>query len=302
MELVQIGQAPGSPRRRHPDWVKVKLPAGENYVRLKTAFRRLNLHTVCEDAVCPNLGDCWGRGVATFMILGDICTRGCAYCAVSKGRPDGLDTDEPRRVAEAVEGMVLRHVVITSVDRDDLPDGGASIFAETVRQVRKVKPDCTIEVLIPDFRGLIGPLQAVLDSNPDILNHNTETVPRLFKRVRCGGRYRWSMDLLEKSKCLAPDIITKSGLMLGLGEEQPEIVQVLQDLRLRKVDILTLGQYLRPSRQHAPVVRYYPPEEFAELGRIAESMGFLKVESAPLVRSSFHADEQARQALSGACP
>jgi lipoic acid synthetase len=301
MELVKIDRARGTPRRRHPDWVKVKLPAGENYVRLKTAFRRLKLHTVCEDAVCPNLGDCWGRGVATFMILGDICTRGCTYCAVSKGKPDALDADEPRRVAEAVRGMVLRHVVITSVDRDDLPDGGASIFAETVHEVRKMKPDCTIEVLIPDFRGQVAPLQTVLDSRPDILNHNTETVPRLFKPVRCGGRYHWSMDLLDHSKRLAPDILTKSGLMLGLGEERPEILEVLQDLRLRKVDILTLGQYLRPGRQHAPVARYYPPEEFAELGRLAENMGFLMVESAPLVRSSFHADEQARQAISVAC-
>ena len=297
MALVNIEPKPLAPQRRHPDWVKVKLPSGENYVRLKTAFRRLNLHTVCEDARCPNLGDCWGRGVATFMILGDICTRGCTYCAVSKGRPDGLDTDEPRRVGEAVEGMNLRHVVITSVDRDDLPDGGASIFAETVSEIRRRRPDCTVEVLIPDFRGQVAPLQTVLQARPDILNHNTETVPRLYRRVRCGGRYSWTMDLLENSKRIAPDILTKSGLMLGLGEEHSEIVEVLADLRQRQVEILTMGQYLRPGKDHAPVVRYYRPEEFAELRCLAEGMGFTKVESAPLVRSSFHADEQAREAM-----
>jgi lipoic acid synthetase len=236
------------------------------------------------------------------MILGNICTRRCSYCAVIKGQPEALDTDEPRRIAEAVKGMNLRHVVITSVNRDDLPDQGASQFAETVRLVRAANPDCLIEVLIPDFRGRREALEIVLDARPAILNHNTETVPRLYRRVRRGGRYAWAMEILEMAKSIYPEVFTKSGLMMGLGEEEVEIHQVMEDLRRRDVGILTLGQYLQPTRRHHPVERYYTPDEFASLARKGKEMGFLKVESGPLVRSSFHAEEQARQALANMVP
>lgn len=279
-------------KKRHPEWLKVKLPSGENYYRLKSIMRELSLHTVCEEARCPNIGDCWGRGIATFMILGDICTRGCRYCAVSKGKPIALDLQEPKHVAEAVKKMALRHAVITSVDRDDLPDGGASLFAETVRKIRESTPDCKIEVLIPDFRGSDESLRAVLDAEPDILNHNTETVPRLYRTVRPGGRYPVTLELLRRAKQYSPSVLTKTGLMLGLGEERQELVQVIRDLVQRNVDILTLGQYLRPTAWHLPVVKYYHPAEFAELKALGEDLGLRHVEAGPLVRSSYHADSQ----------
>lgn len=262
-------------------------------MRLKALMRDLRLNTVCEDARCPNIGECWNHGTATFMILGDICTRACAYCAVAHGRPEPIDVDEPERVASAVETLGLKYVVITSVDRDDVADGGASIFAETVRQTRHRVPHCRIEVLIPDFKGDAEPLQTVLDATPDVLNHNTETVPRLYRMARSGGRYARTLELLERSKRYAPTIPTKTGLMVGLGEEHEELVQTFKDLRGVGCDILTLGQYLRPTASHAQMIRYYHPDEFRELKRIALDMGFVHVESGPLVRSSYHAHETA---------
>jgi lipoic acid synthetase len=276
-----------------PDWLKVRAPGSENYLRLRGIMRELKLHTVCEEAHCPNIGECWHHGTATFMILGDVCTRACAYCAVAHGRPAALDLDEPAHVASAIERMQLKHAVITSVDRDDLPDGGASLFAETIRRTRAVVPDCRIEVLIPDFQGEEAPLRAVLDAGPDVLNHNIETVPRLYRMARSGGRYPRSLELLSRSRAYAPDIPTKTGIMVGLGEEVDEVIAVFDDLRAAGVAILTIGQYLRPTPTHAPMVRYYHPDEFAELKRIALSRGFAHVESGPLVRSSYHAHEQA---------
>lgn len=278
--------------KRHPEWIKARIPAGENYKRLKSIVSKNNLHTVCEEAMCPNLGDCWGRGVATFMILGDICTRGCRYCAVAKGKPAVLDLDEPRRVAEAVVEMRLRHAVITSVDRDDLEDGGSSLFAETIRRIKQASPDCIIEVLIPDFKGNEYALRTVLDAGPHILNHNVETVPRLYRLARGGGKYHVSLELLRRSKEYAPWVLSKTGMMLGLGEERDEIIAVMRDLVAVGVDILTLGQYLRPTKWHLPVARYYHPDEFKELKRIGEELGIGHVEAGPLVRSSYHADEQ----------
>jgi lipoic acid synthetase len=248
---------------------------------------------VCEDAHCPNIGECWHHGTATFMILGDVCTRACTYCAVAHGRPATLDLDEPRRVGEAVEKMALKYAVITSVDRDDQPDGGAGIFAETIRDIKRRLPSCRVEVLIPDFKGEAGPLRTVLDARPDILNHNTETVPRLYRAVRSGGKYARTLELLDRARSYAPDVPTKTGLMMGLGEEQDELVEVFRDLRKVGVSILTLGQYLRPSPNHAVMTRYYHPDEFAELKRIALGLGFVHVEAGPLVRSSYHAHEQA---------
>lgn len=252
----------------------------------------LQLHTVCQEARCPNLGECWSHGVATFLILGDICTRGCRYCAVSKGNPTELDGAEPRHVAEAVRTMTLKHVVITSVDRDDLVDGGASVFADTIREIRKRSPECVVEVLIPDFQGSTKALSAVLDAGPEILGHNIETVPRLYPQARGGGKYHVSLELLRSAMELAPEVATKTGLMLGLGEDEGEIHQVLQELSHRKVNILTMGQYLCPSGWHLPVVRYYHPEEFRHWKRVGEEMGFDHVESGPLVRSSYLADRQ----------
>jgi lipoic acid synthetase len=288
-----IPLAPDAPPLPKPAWLKVRAPGSANYLRLKSLMRTLDLHTVCEDAHCPNIGECWNHGTATFMILGDICTRACAYCAVAHGRPHPLDTEEPARVAEAIETLGLAYVVITSVDRDDLPDGGASIFADTIRQTRRRLPDCRIEVLIPDFQGNEQALHAVLDARPDVLNHNTETVPRLYKTVRSGGRYARTLELLERSRRHAPAIPTKTGLMVGLGEEHDEIVRTFRDLRAVGCEILTLGQYLRPSTSHAPMVRYYHPEEFRELKQIALDLGFVHVEAGPLVRSSYHAHETA---------
>jgi lipoic acid synthetase len=281
------------PREPKPAWLKVRAPGSENYLHLKSVMKELKLHTVCEEARCPNIGECWHHGTATFMILGDVCTRACAYCAVAHGKPHELDLAEPARVADAIERMSLRHAVITSVDRDDLADGGAFIFAETIRRTRERVPRCRIEVLIPDFQGLERSLHIVLDAKPDVLNHNIETVPRLYRMARSGGKYPRSLELLDRSRRYAPAIATKTGIMVGLGEEKDEIVQVFDDLRRVGVSILTIGQYLRPSPAHAPMTRYYHPDEFAELKRLALERGFVHVESGPLVRSSYHAHEQA---------
>jgi len=266
------------------------MPQGENFFELKKLVRDNQLHTVCESASCPNIGECWNRRTATFMILGNICTRSCGFCDVPTGRPVGLDLDEPRRVADAIRKLGLKHAVITSVNRDELKDGGSSVWAETIRQVRKANPNCTIEVLIPDFKGSEAALLTVLEAKPDILAHNTETVPRLYRTVRPQANYKQSLEVLKRAK--DHGFVTKTGLMLGLGEEIEEVYQVMSDLRGVRCDILTLGQYLRPSQQHLPVVRYYPPEEFRTLKIKGEEMGFQHVESGPLVRSSYHADEQ----------
>ena len=281
------------PRQPKPEWLKVKAPGSENYLRLTKLMRGLGLNTVCEEARCPNIGECWHHGTATFMILGDVCTRACGYCAVAHGRPATLDLDEPRRVADAVKVLGLNYVVITSVDRDDLPDGGSGVFAETIRQTRALSPGCRIEVLIPDFQGIESSLRTVLDAGPDVLNHNIETVPRLYRMARSGGRYPRSLELLDRSRQYRPAMATKTGIMVGLGEEHDEIVAVFDDLRRAGVSILTIGQYLRPSPTHATMTRYYHPDEFAALKRIALSKGFVHVESGPLVRSSYHAHEQA---------
>jgi lipoic acid synthetase len=282
-----------SPREPKPGWLKVRAPGSENYLRLKGIMHDLMLNTVCEDAHCPNIGECWHHGTATFMILGDVCTRACSYCAVAHGKPTELDTAEPARVAEAIARMGLRFAVITSVDRDDLADGGAAIFAETIRATRQRVPPCQIEVLIPDFQGKEASLQTVLDASPDVLNHNIETVPRLYRMARSGGRYARSLELLDRSRHYRADIATKTGIMVGLGETHDEIVAVFDDLRRVGVSILTIGQYLRPSPAHAKMTRYYHPDEFAALKTIALGKGFVHVESGPLVRSSYHAHEQA---------
>jgi lipoyl synthase len=277
---------------RLPEWIRAKFPGGDGYNRLKSIMRGHKLNTVCEDAHCPNIGECWNRGTATFMILGDTCTRGCRYCAVRKGKPVTLDLDEPLRVADAVAEMQLRHAVITSVDRDDLPDGGSSIFADTIREIRKRTPACSIEVLIPDFQGNPDALRIVVDANPDILNHNTETVPRLYPTIRLGGNYTITLELLRRVKDWNPVAITKTGIMLGLGEKDHEVESVIQDLVSIGVDILTLGQYLRPTKKHAAVMKYYHPDEFRAWKIKGEKMGIGHVESGPLVRSSYHAEEQ----------
>jgi lipoic acid synthetase len=281
------------PRAPKPEWLKVRAPGSPSYLRLKELMRDLELHTVCEEARCPNIGECWHHGTATFMILGDVCTRACSYCAVAHGRPAPLDAAEPERVARAIQTLGLNYVVITSVDRDDLPDGGASIFAETIRETRARLSRCRIEVLIPDFQGNDTALHSVLDARPDVLNHNTETVPRLYRMARSGGRYSRTLRLLDRSRHHAPDIPTKTGVMVGLGEEPDELVATFKDLRGVGCGILTVGQYLRPSLAHAPMVRYYHPDEFAALKRIALDLGFVHVESGPLVRSSYHAHETA---------
>ena len=281
------------PRQPKPEWLKVRAPGSPSYLRLKSLMRDLGLHTVCEEAQCPNIGECWNHGTATFMILGDVCTRACSYCAVSHGRPDAVDAAEPARVADAIKTLGLSYVMITSVDRDDLDDGGASIFADTIRETRARVPECRIEVLIPDFQGNEAALQTVLDARPDILNHNTETVPRLYRMARSGGRYPRTLELLDRSRRYAPDIPTKTGLMVGLGEEHDELVATFRDLREVGCAILTIGQYLRPSPAHAPMARYYHPDEFRALKEIALDLGFVHVESGPLVRSSYHAHETA---------
>lgn len=280
------------PRVPKPEWLKVRAPGSENYHRLKGLMRTLGLHTVCEEANCPNIGECWHHGTATFMILGDTCTRSCGYCNVMHGTPRAPDALEPANVASAIQAMELAHVVITSVDRDDLPDFGAGHFARTITETRARIPECGIEVLIPDFKGEEAALRTVLDARPDILNHNIETVPRLYRMARPGGRYDRALQLLDRSRTYAPDIPTKSGLMVGLGEEWDELVQTLHDLRRVGCQIVTVGQYLRPSLANLPMSRYYTPAEFAELKRIGVELGFGHVESGPLVRSSYHAHEQ----------
>ncbi|QWU15370.1 lipoic acid synthetase [Paenibacillus sophorae] len=279
-----------------PDWIRIKLTTGENYQDIKGMMRSKTLHTVCEEARCPNIYECWANRTATFMILGDICTRACRFCAVNTGMPTELDLQEPERVAEAAEGMNLRHCVVTSVARDDLKDGGAKIFAETVAAIRRRLPLCSVEVLIPDFLGDRDSLQIVMDSNPDILNHNIETVERMSDRVRAKAKYRRSLELLRRAKEMKPNIPTKSSIMLGVGEEWDEILQAMDDLREVDCDILTLGQYLQPSPQHLEVVKYYPPEEFARLKEEGLKRGFSHVEAGPLVRSSYHAHEQVESA------
>ena len=271
----------------------MRAPGSASYLRLKGLMRDLGLHTVCEEARCPNIGECWNHGTATFMILGDVCTRACSYCAVAHGRPAQVDAGEPARVAAAIATLDLDYVVITSVDRDDLVDGGASIFAETIRETRQRLPHCRLEVLIPDFQGDEVALHTVLDARPDVLNHNTETVPRLYRMARSGGRYARTLELLDRSRRYAPDIPTKTGLMVGLGEEHDELIATFRDLRQAGCGILTIGQYLRPTEAHAPMVRYYHPDEFRELKAIALDLGFVHVESGPLVRSSYHAHETA---------
>jgi lipoic acid synthetase len=278
--------------RRLPPWLKVKMPGGSNYLELKQRIRDSSLHTVCEEAHCPNIGDCWERGTATFMILGDICTRACAYCAVTSGVPTGLDLQEPARLAETVERMGLRYAVITSVNRDDLPDGGAFIFAQCIRQIRKRLPDCKVEVLIPDFEGNWDALATVMAAGPDTLNHNIETVRRMFHRVRPRGDFDQSLELLARAKAIDPNGVTKSGMMVGLGETPDEIVENMRELRSVDCDLLTIGQYLRPSQKHIAMDRWYTPQEFEELAREGHALGFRQVASGPLVRSSYHADEQ----------
>lgn len=278
------------PRQRRPEWLKARIPAGENYTRLKNLIRTHKLHTVCEEARCPNMGECWNNGTATFMILGDTCTRSCGFCAVKTGRPTELDADEPRRVAEAIHLLGLRHTVITSVNRDELYDGGAQIFAETIRQVRALNPGTKIEVLIPDFQGEEFALNIVLDAFPDILNHNMETVPRLYRIVRPQAKYDRSLQLLDRAK--RRGFLTKTGLMLGIGERTNEVIDVLEDLRKIHCDILTLGQYLQPTKEHLPVDRFVHPDEFKKLKEIGLQLGFKHVESGPLVRSSYHAEQQ----------
>jgi lipoyl synthase len=287
-------------RDRKPEWLKVRSPGGPNYLRLQQLMRSQVLHTVCEEASCPNIGECWEAGTATFMILGDVCTRACKYCAVAHGMPTELDEDEPRRVAETVAAMRLEHVVITSVNRDELADGGAGIYAETIRRIRDLTPECSVEVLIPDFKGDEAALRTVVDARPHILGHNLETVERLHPDVRPGGRYWRSISYLGVAKTMDPTLLTKTGIILGMGEEEAEIRQAMQDLRAASVDILTLGQYLRPSQHHIPVARWVRPEEFADWKRVGEQeFGFRHVESGALVRSSYHAKEQAREVEAG---
>ncbi|HUK24158.1 MAG TPA: lipoyl synthase [Terriglobales bacterium] len=297
-QLVQIELRPPA-RQPKPQWLRARAPVGENFHNLKKLARGLGLHTVCESAQCPNIGECWNHHTATFMLLGEICTRRCGFCAVPKGKPGPLDWDEPRRVAQAVATLGLKHAVITSVNRDDDNLGGARVFAETIRQVRRAAPGCRVEVLIPDFQGLEEPLRTVLEARPDILNHNTETVPRLYRAVRSGARYGRTLDLLQNARRFSPQMVTKSGVMVGLGETMTELVEVFRDLGGRGVDILTVGQYLRPSRDHLPIARFYTPEEFLYLKEEALRFGFRHVESGPLVRSSYHAHEQAEATAPG---
>ncbi len=292
MSIVSTLSASGVAPDRKPPWLKVRFPGGPNYLRLKGIMREGRLHTVCEEAHCPNIGECWEAGTATFMILGDTCTRSCGFCAVKSGRPRGLDRLEPMRVANAVREMGLTHAVVTSVNRDDEADGGASIFAATIRWIRRLSPGTSVEVLIPDFMGNWEALATVMAAQPEILNHNTESVPRLYRRVRPKARYERSLELLGRAKELDPEAITKSGLMVGLGETKHELLMVFADLVDAGVDVLTLGQYLRPSAKHLPLVRYYHPDEFAELGQEALALGFRHVEAGPLVRSSYHAERQ----------
>ena len=293
VELIQIDVGPRV-RAPKPEWLKARAPMGEGYHELKKLARTLDLHTVCESAQCPNIGECWNHGTATFMLLGNLCTRRCGFCAVPKGAPLPLDREEPGRVAEAVKKLGLKHAVVTSVNRDDDNIGAAEIFAETIRQIHGSVPGCRVEVLIPDFQGREDALRIVLDARPEVLNHNTETVPRLYRAVRSGGRYQRTLDLLSNVKKFAPGMVSKTGVMVGIGEETRELLEVFRDLTARNVDILTIGQYLRPSKDHLPMTRYYTPNEFLYLKEEALKMGFRHVESGPLVRSSYHAHEQAK--------
>ena len=279
-------------RPRLPDWLKVKMPGSPRYLGLQNLMRGQRLNTVCEEAHCPNIGECWDRGTATFMILGDICTRRCHYCAVTTGRPKGLDLQEPRRLAEVVQSMELRYCVITSVNRDDLPDGGAYIFASCINRIRETSPSCRVEVLIPDFAGSWAALKRVIDAGPAVLNHNIESSVRIFPKVRPKGDYQLSLELLAKAKDINPATVTKSGIIVGMGETADEVLETMGDLRKVDCDLLTIGQYLRPSQRHLAIDRFYRPEEFEELRKAGETMGFKHVASGPLVRSSYHADEQ----------
>ena len=292
-DRVDPAQVNTTPLRR-PSWIRVRAPSGETYERLQTLMRSKSLHTVCEEAGCPNMGECWGSGTATFLMMGDVCTRTCGFCDIKRGRPAVLDFLEPERVAQAVKSMNLKHAVITSVNRDDRKDGGAPIFAMLIARIREIHPGCSIEVLIPDFKGSAEALRMVVAARPEILNHNVETVPRLFKLVQPQDRYEWTRATLTNSKRIDPEVLTKSGIMLGLGETMDEVKEVMTDLRSWGVDILTIGQYLQPSRQHLPIARYYTLEEFADLKDFGLSIGFQWVESGPLVRSSYHAADQVR--------
>ncbi len=285
---------PSHPRRR-PPWIKVRAPAGETFEEVRSLMRGQTLHTVCEEAQCPNIGECWGRRTATFLMMGDTCTRSCRFCDIKTGRPSPLDWEEPNRVAESVRALGLKHVVITSVNRDERADGGAPIFAMVIKRVRQLQPGCSIEVLIPDFKGAESALKIVMDAQPEILNHNVETVPRLFKKVQPQDKYEWAMKTLGNAKLMDPLVLTKSGIMLGLGETFDEVVGVMRDLAGLKLDILTIGQYLQPSKQHLPVERFYTPEEFDKLQAIGLELGFKWVESGPLVRSSYRAEQQVRE-------
>lgn len=300
MELVQIARAGAGAGRvtadRKPPWLRVRAPGGANYAEIRKLMRGLDLHTVCEEARCPNIGECWEHRAATFMVLGDVCTRNCAYCAVAHGTPTEYDPEEHLRLAAAVERMGLQHVVVTSVDRDDLPHGGAETFAGCATEIHARMPGTTVELLIPDFKGSERALRIVVAAKPDILNHNLETVQRLYRMARPGGDYRRALELLRRAKDMDPDLVTKSGLMCGLGEEWDELLVAMRDLRRQGVDLLTLGQYLRPTSGHLPVARYYAPAEFDELRDAGLQMGFRHVEAGPLVRSSYHAWEQAQQA------
>lgn len=297
--LPPVLQAPPLPASPKPRWLRVRAPGGPSYVRLKGLMREWNLHSVCEEARCPNIGECWEDLTATFMILGDVCTRNCGYCAVTHGKPVWEDRAEPERVGRAVRALGLEHVVITSVNRDDLADGGAAAFAATVRAIGREAPACRVELLIPDFQGNPDALRTVIDAGPAVLNHNTETVPRLYKLARHGGRYERTLELFRRARTMAPGLVTKSGVMVGLGEEPEEILAAMRDLRAADVNILTLGQYLRPSPQHLPVARYYAPEEFDHLAAAGRRLGFAHVEAGPLVRSSYHARRQV-EAVAGA--
>jgi len=296
LPLLEAPRPIDSPK---PAWLKVRAPGGPNFIRLKGLMRQWNLHSVCEEAHCPNVGECWEDLTATFMILGDVCTRNCGYCAVTHGRPVWEDREEPERVGRAVRELRLEHVVITSVNRDDLADGGSAHFAATVAAIRRHAPGCRVELLIPDFQGDAAALRAVVDARPDVLNHNTETVPRLYKVARHGGRYERTLELFRRARRSAPDLVTKSGIIVGLGEERPELLETMRDLRAADVNVLTLGQYLRPSARHLPVARYYHPDEFAALRDAGLQMGFAHVEAGPLVRSSYHAKRQADHAIAG---
>ena len=293
---ADIKSAPDQDQRpkRRPEWIKVRAPSGETYEWLRGMMRSKSLHTVCEEARCPNMGECWSSGTATFLLMGDVCTRACGFCDITTGRPATLDWLEPERVARAVRAMNLRHAVITSVNRDERPDGGAPIFAMVIERIRELQPGCSIEVLIPDFKGSTESLKIVMDAQPEILNHNVETVPRLFKKVQPQDRYEWTMATLTNAKTLDPEVLTKSGIMVGLGETTEEVTVVMKDLRSWGVEIVTIGQYLQPTKKHLPIERYYTPDEFDDLARFGKELGFRWVESGPLVRSSYHAEQQVR--------